>query len=144
MSVKTIPEGFHTVTPYLMIKDAPRLLSFLREAFGAKEIHRTTAPDGTIACAAAKVGGSMVMVSEAPADRTPFPAQIYLYVPDTDAVYRQALKAGASSILEPVDQFYGDRNAGVTDPAGNNWWIATHYEDVSDEEMSRRMAQHRR
>lgn len=139
-SVKTIPDGYHTVTPYLTVQEAPPVIEFLQRAFRAEVIGRTDGPDGSFRNAEIKIGNSMVMIGEARGEWQPMPCAIYLYVDDTDTVYRSALEAGASSLMEPADQFYGDRNAGVRDLAGNYWWIATHKEDVSHEEMARRMA----
>ena len=140
MGVRAIPEGYHTVTPCLVVEGAARLIDFLKQAFGAKEVHPPTlGPDGSVMHAEMKIGDSMIMMGEARGEHRPMPSALYLYVEDTDALYHRALKAGAASILEPVDQFYGDRNAGVKDPSGNQWWIATHKEDVSPEEIERRM-----
>jgi PhnB protein len=142
MAVKPVPDGFHTVTPYLVVSDAARLIAFLQQAFDGKETICTTKPDGSIGHAEVRIGDSAVMLGEAGGAWKAMPCAIYLYVPDTDAVYRRALQAGATSIMEPADQFYGDRNAGVKDPCGNLWWIATHIEDVPPEEMKRRAAAH--
>ncbi len=95
-------------------------------------------PDGTVRHGEVRIGDSIVMVGEASAQHKPMPTTLYLYVTDTDATYRRAIQAGATSLTEPADQFYGDRNAGVEDPCGNQWWIATHVEDVAPEEMKRR------
>jgi uncharacterized glyoxalase superfamily protein PhnB len=141
MSVKPIPEGFHSVTPFLMIRDAPGLIVYLKEAFGAVEISRTEAPDGTVMAADLRVGDSPVLVGEARGQYEPMPSSLYLYVLDADVTYEDALAAGGASLMEPADQFYGDRTAGIKDPAGNYWWIATHVEDVSDEERRRRLEQ---
>lgn len=138
MVVKPIPEGFHTVTPYLLVKGVAQVLDFLKQAFDAKEITRSAMPDGTVMHAQVKIGDSFVMMGEAGGPWQPMPGSIYLYVPDTDATYKRALKAGATSVMEPADQFYGDRNAGVKDSVGNMWWISTHVEDVSPEEMKKR------
>lgn len=138
MAVKPIPEGHHSVTPYLVVPGVAKLIDFLKRAFEAKEIHRTTRPDGTIMHAEVRIGDSMVMMGEARGEWKPMPGAIYLYVNDTDATYKRALRAGATSVMEPADQFYGDRNAGVKDPVGNHWWIATHKEDVPPEELAKR------
>jgi uncharacterized glyoxalase superfamily protein PhnB len=140
MSVSPVPVGYHTVTPYLVVADGEGLLGFLRAAFQAEECSRTVRPDGSIANAEVRIGDSMVMVAQAREPWKPMPTGFYLYVPDTDATYTAALTAGGASLLEPADQFYGDRNAGVQDPWGNNWWIATHIEDVDEAEIQRRMA----
>jgi len=139
MAVQPIPDGFHAVTPYLVCQNASKVIDFLKRAFDAQEIHRSARPDGTVMHAQLKIGDSMVMLSDSMGDKyPPSPTSLYLYVTDTDAAYRNAMKAGGVSILEPMDQFYGDRNAGVKDPGGNQWWVATHVEDVTREEMERR------
>lgn len=138
MAVNPVPDGYHTVTPYLIVEGVAKLIDFMTQAFGAKESHRTTLPDGSIMHAEVRIGDSAVMMGEAKGQWKPMPASLYLYVNDTDAVYQRALQAGASSIMEPADQFYGDRNAGVKDPSGNSWWIATHIEDVSPGELAKR------
>jgi len=135
---RAIPEGYHTITPYLMVKGADSLVTFLQQAFGAREIHRMLRPDGGIWHAEMQIGDSKVMLTEACEQMGTMPAALYLYVDDTDAIYRQALEAGASSLMEPADQFYGDRSAGIKDPYGNCWWIATHIEDVAPAEMEKR------
>jgi PhnB protein len=141
MAVKPVPDGYHTVTPYVIAKDADGLLTFLKKAFGAREDHVMRAPDGSIWHADVTVGDSHLMLSQATAQYPAMPAGIYLYVPDTDATYRAALAAGATSVMEPADQFYGDRNAGVKDAQGNMWWIGTHVEDVAPDELERRAKQ---
>jgi len=138
--VRTMPQGFHTVTPYLIVEGAARLIDFLTSAFGAKEIERMSRPDGKIAHAEVKIGDSVIMMGDAGGQWKPMPGSVYLYVKDTDAAYKRALQAGATSLMEPADQFYGDRNAGVRDPLGDIWWIATHKEDVSPEEIMKRAA----
>ncbi|MGP0066952.1 MAG: VOC family protein [Isosphaeraceae bacterium] len=143
MAVKPIPDGYHTVTPYLAVEGAGRLLEFLVKAFDAVAHECMKRPDGTIHHAQVKIGDSLVMLADASGPWKPRPSTLYLYVPDTDATYHRAIEAGATSLMEPVDQFYGDRNAGVQDPAGNFWWIATHLEDVSPEELQRRAEAHR-
>ncbi len=121
MTVKPIPDGFHSVTPYLIVEGVPGLIDFLKAAFDAKEIHRTDLPDGRVMHAQLQIGDSMVMMGEAMEGLPAKPASLYLYVHDADAVYKRALEAGAESLMEPADQFYGDRNAGVKDPTGNTW-----------------------
>jgi PhnB protein len=138
MAVKPIPDGYHTITPYLSVEGAHRLMDFLKRAFDGEQTELMTAPDGTIKHAEMKLGDSRVMLTEACEENPPRPGSFYLYVPDTDATYQRALDAGATSLMEPADQFYGDRNAGVQDPVGNKWWIATHFEDISPEELQRR------
>ncbi len=138
MPVKPIPEGYHSVTPYLVVNGADRLIAFLKQAFGAQEIERFQGPNGTIMHAEVKIGDSIIMLGEANEKFQARPANLYVYVPDTDAIYRRAVESGATSIMEPANQFYGDRNAGISDPTGNFWWIGTHVEDVSREEMEKR------
>lgn len=138
MAVKPIPEGYHSVTPFLVVPDVPRLIDFLKQAFDATEMFRIPQPDGSVMHAEVRIGDSIVMMGEAMGEFQPMPASMYLYVNDADATYQRALQAGASSAMEPTDQFWGDRQAGVVDPAGNRWWIATHQEDVPPEELGRR------
>ena len=140
-AVKPIPEGYHTVTPYLVVEGANRLLAFLEAAFGAKVLYRTDRPDGEIAHAEIQIGDSRVMLSGSQPQWPALPCALYLYVEDCDALYARALAAGAKSTQEPADMFYGDRHGGVIDPSGNQWWIATHIEDVSPEELERRSAE---
>jgi uncharacterized glyoxalase superfamily protein PhnB len=135
-----IPEGHHTVTPFLRVNKAAKLVDFLQAAFGAMVVFRMDGPGGTLAHAEVKIGDSLVMLGESPSENEAARSILHLYVPDTDALYKSAVAAGATSIREPADQFYGDRSAGVRDFCGNEWWMATHIEDVSQEEMERRMA----
>lgn len=136
--IQSRPDGFHTVNPYLAVEGAAQLLDFLAKAFGAEDVgQRFKSPDGAIMHAVVRIGDSMVEVSDAPAE--PMLAALHLYVEDTDASYRRAIEAGGISLREPMTTFYGDRSAAVKDPGGNSWWIACHVEDVSPEEMLRRM-----
>lgn len=139
MAVKPIPEGYHTLTPYLTVAGAAKLIDFLKAAFGAAETFRSNR-NGGVGHAELRIGDSMLMLSEARDQWKPMPSVLYLYVEDTDATYKKALAAGATSLMEPADQFYGDRNAGVQDLCGNQWWIATHIKDVSPEEMEKHQA----
>ena len=141
MAVKPIPEGYHTVVPYIVAADAEALLKFLKTGLKATERGVMRYPDGRIWHGDVVVGDSHVMLSQATEQHPAMPATLYLYVPDTDAAYREALAAGATSVMEPADQFYGDRNAGVRDSNGNFWYFGTHVEDVSPEEMRRRQAE---
>lgn len=136
--VQPIPEGYRTVTPYLIVPDPGELIEFLERAFDAEETERSTMPDGRVMHAAVRIGNSMVMLGGANDKHPPRPVTIYLYVPDTDATYERAIAAGGTSLMEPADQFYGDRNGGVADPWGNQWWIGTHVEDVPPDEIARR------
>ena len=137
MAVKPIPEGYHTVTPFVSVYGAARVLDFLRVALGATERYRLNQPDGNVMHAEVQIGDSIVMIGETMEGDSPMPASLYLYVPDPDATYRAALVAGGESIMEPEDQFWGDRLAGVKDPTGNKWWFAVHIEDVPEEEIAR-------
>lgn len=137
--VKPIPAGYHSVTPYLIVEGAPKLIDFLKHTFNAEESARVKGPDGRVAHAEVKVGDSMVMLSDPTPEYKPIESQLYVYVDDIDAAYKRALEAGATSVREPKNQFYGDRNASVKDPTGNVWGIATHVEDVPPDEMQRRM-----
>ena len=139
------PEGHQSVVPYVMVKPVDKLLDFLVEVFAAKVTERMARPDGSVMHASVTIDDSTVMMGE-PADPQlgAMPASLYIYVRDTDATYKRALAAGAVSVMEPADQFYGDRNAGVKDSLGNVFWIGTHFEDVAPEELERRAAAHQR
>jgi PhnB protein len=142
--VRPIPEGYHTITPYLTVRGAEGVIAFLEKGFGARVLRCHRAPNGSVANAELRIGDSMVMVAEGRPGTEPAPAQLYLYVDDTDAWYRRAIEAGGTSLLEPVDQFYGDRNAGVNDPSGNSWWIATRKEELTDAQVEERMKAYRK
>jgi PhnB protein len=124
------PEGLFSVNPYLHPRRAEPLISFLKRAFGAEEVARYASPDGVVHHAVMRVGDSVLEMGEAHGKYDTMPAMFYLYVPNMEAVYRQALAAGATSFQEPTDQPYGDRNAGVKDNFGNKWYIAAHIRDV--------------
>lgn len=141
MAIKPVPEGFHTVTPYLLVPDIARLIEFLKQAFDARVVHRTDMPDGSVMHAQVQIGDSMVMMGESRGEWKPMPCMLYLYVDDVDAWYHRGMKAGGTSVRELTNEFYGDRVGGVQDPCGNQWWLATHVEDVSPEEMARREAE---
>jgi PhnB protein len=126
-----VPKDLHNVNPYLHPRRAEPLIGFLKRAFGAEEVAKYASPDGVVHHAVVRVGDSVVEMGEAHDKYEPLPAMFYLYVPNMDDVYRQALAAGATSFQEPTDQFYGDRNAGVQDPFGNKWYIATHIKDMA-------------
>jgi uncharacterized glyoxalase superfamily protein PhnB len=140
MAVQFKPEGYHTLTPFLYVNGAATLMDFLGEAFGAIEKERHLGPEGLIMHAEMKIGDSMVMLGDAHGDMPAMPGMLYLYVEDCDALYNNAIAAGATSLREPRSEFYGDRTSGVTDMCGNQWWISTHVEDVSEEELTKRMA----
>lgn len=145
-TIKKIPEGYHTATPYLIIKDAGKALEFYKEAFGATELTRLTTPDGTLMHAEFKIGDSPIMLcDECPEWNALSPLtiggtsiSIVLYVEDVDAVVNRAVTAGATVVMPVADQFWGDRMGTVTDPFGHKWSIATHVEDVSPEEIGKR------
>ena len=146
--VKPIPEGFHSVTPYLCVNDAAGALDFYKRAFGAEERMRMEAPGGKIGHAELKVGDSIVMLADEFPEmgfRSPHtpggsPVLLHLYVEDVDAAVAQAVAAGAKLVREVKDQFYGDRSGGVEDPFGHMWYVSTHIEEVSYEEVKRRLA----
>jgi PhnB protein len=149
MAVKPIPDGYHSVTPYLILDDAARALEFYKKGLGAVELMRFPAPGGKIGHAEIKIGDSPIMLAdEAPqmGHRSPesiggTPVSIMLYVEDVDAVYRRALAAGAKELQPLKDQFYGDRSGTLRDPFGHVWTVSTHKEDLSPEEMGRRAAE---
>ena len=146
--VQPIPAGYHSVTPYLMVRDAARAIAFYRNAFDADEVMRFNGPDGRIAHAEVKIGDSHVMLAdESPEQGFVGPqtlggagVSLMLYVDDVDATFAQALAAGATVRRPVTDQFYGDRVGTLADPFGHVWSIGTHREDVPVEEMQRRMA----
>jgi len=126
-----VPKGLHSVNVYLHPRRAEPLIAFLKRAFGAQEVAKYASPDGVVNHAEIRVGDSIVEMGEAHGKYEPMPAMLYLYVPNVDAVYRRAVAAGATSFQEPIDQPYGDRQAGVRDAFGNTWYIATHMKDVT-------------
>jgi PhnB protein len=138
MAVKPIPEGYHTVTPYITVDNPGAVIDFLKKAFDAQETFAMRDEKGNVGHAEVRVGSSIVMLGGSHDQWKSRPGNFYLYVEDCDATYKKALAAGGTSLGEPTNQFYGDRHGGVTDSQGNNWWIATHVEDVSAEELERR------
>jgi PhnB protein len=141
MKVKAIPQGYGTVTTYFSVRGAPRFIEFLTQAFDAKNTYIAAFPDGTVLSAEVRIGDSMVVIGEDdsdPGEEKRSCSKLYMYVDDVDVVYTKALQAGAKSIAQPADQFWGDRSGVVEDIAGNQWWIATHREDVSSEELIKR------
>jgi PhnB protein len=137
--VKPVPEGYHTVIPYIVVPGVAKLIDFAKQAFGATEVHVSKLPGGSVMHAEIKIGDSIIMMGEGGASAKTFLAMLHLYMEDVDAVYRRAIQAGGKSLREPADQFYGDRSGAVEDSFGNQWWIATHIEDVTPEEIERRM-----
>jgi len=127
-NVNYIPEGFHTVTPYFVVPDGLAFAAFLQNGLGAKEISVHRDSGGRIMHAELKLGDSMLEFGEASQQWPAMKLSLHVYVPDTDAVYRQAVAAGAKTLREPRNEAYGERSAGVEDPAGNVWWIATRLE----------------
>lgn len=148
MPVKPIPDGYHSVTPYLTVKGAARALEFYEKAFGAKVLFRMDQPDGKIGHAELQIGDSRVMLSdEAPelGVRSPLsvggtPVSIHLYVEDVDETVARAIAAGANVTRPVADQFYGDRSGILADPFGHRWYVSTHTEDVPPDELERRAA----
>ncbi len=140
MAVKPVPEGFHTVTPFMSAKGADKLIDFLKRAFGAEEVMRMPGPGGVVMHAEVNIGNSRLMVGEA-MQTGPTQGSFYLYLNNVDAMYKRAVAAGAKSEREPKDEFWGDRMGTVKDPFGNTWSIATHKEDVPPAEMAKRLAE---
>lgn len=134
------PDGYQSVIPYLHVNGARNLIAFMKEVFDAQEIAVYPRPDGTVGHAALRIGDSVVELADVSAEWPAMPCALQVYVPDTDAAYQRALKAGANSLLPPATQFYGDRTASVRDSSGNNWYIATQIEVVSREEVDKRIA----
>lgn len=147
MSVQPIPDGYHSVTPYLIIKDAAKALEFYAKAFGAEELMRFPGPGGKVMHAEIKIGDSPLMMADefpdmghlGPSTRGGTTVSLMLYVRDVDAAFDRAVKAGATVVRPVKDQFYGDRSGTLNDPFGHQWTISTHVEDVSPEEMQRRL-----
>jgi len=150
MAAKSIPEGYHNVTPYLIVRGGTRALEYYKQAFGAEERFRMDGPGGTIGHAEIQIGDSIVMLADenpawnakAPQVGTPSPVQLMIYVDDVDATFAQALTAGGKETQPLKNQFYGDRSGSLTDPFGHSWTVATHIEDVPPEEMERRAAEY--
>lgn len=140
-AVNPVPKGHHTVTPYLIVEEPDPLIEFMREAFGAELVDRNDDPEGRLMHADLVIGDSHLMMGQASDQYPATRSMIHLYLPDVDGVYAKALAAGAESVREPETMFYGDRSGGVTDASGTQWWISTHVEDVSPEEMERRMGE---
>lgn len=147
MPVKPIPEGYNSVTPYLIIKGAARAIEFYKQAFGASEVMRLEGPGGSIGHAEIQIGDSRVMMADEHPDMGALspeliggsPVSILIYTEDVDALFQRALDAGAEQVRPLQDQFYGDRSGVLKDPFGHQWSIATHIEDVPHDEVRRRM-----
>jgi PhnB protein len=146
MATQPVPEGYHTLTPYLALDDAASAIEFYKRAFGAKEQMRMEAPGGKIGHAELEIGDSLLMLSDAfPQSESRPPSElggtaggVFMYVEDVDAVVKQAVDAGATVTMEVQDMFWGDRFGSIKDPFGHQWSIATHVEDVPPEEMEER------
>lgn len=139
MSVPPIPPDRPCLSPYLIVKDAPALIQFLQASFDGELLHRSDGPGGRVMHAQVRVGDSTVMLSEAQPEWPESATHLHLYVEDVDATYHRALKHGGTSVQVVEDQFYGDRTGGVKDPCGNTWWVASVIENVSEEEMFKRI-----
>jgi PhnB protein len=146
MSVKAIPEGFHSLTVYMGVKDAAKAIEFYKKAFGATENFHLNNPDGKVGHADIQIGDSRLMLAD-PCDQGGFNSAdpmsktsfgMYLYVPDVDTQFKRAVDAGATVVSEVKDQFYGDRSGAVRDPFGHLWFIATHKEDLTPEQIGKR------
>ena len=148
MAVSPVPQGYRSLTPYLIIDGADRALSWYAEAFGAREVMRLAAPEGRIGHAEIEIGNSRIMLAdEAPAHNAKgpnafggSPVSLHLYIADVDTVVAKAVSIGAEVKSQPEDKFYGDRLATLTDPFGHTWHVSTHIEDVPHDEIERRMA----
>ena len=136
-TAKPVPEGYQSLIPYFAVAEPEALLSFVTAAFGADVTLAMKRPDGTIQHAEARIGNCVLMVGRSPTSRA---NMLYMYVPDVDAAYRRAMAApgAAKSLREPTNEWYGDRSAGLEDSQGNQWWFATHIEDLSSEELQSR------
>jgi PhnB protein len=146
MAVQPVPEGSQSVTAYLIVKDAARALEFYCRAFGATEIYRLVEPGGRIGHAEFRIGGSTLMLADeypdfgsvAPTSLGGTPVKMHLRVADVDSLMRRAIAAGATELRAAKDQFHGERSGMLADPFGHHWFVATHIEDVSPEEMQKR------
>jgi PhnB protein len=146
MPVKAQPDGYHSVTPYLVVKDAAGAIEYYKKVFGAKELFRLNGPDGKVGHAELTIGDSVVMLADeapqmgalSPPTIGGSPVRLLIYVDDVDAIVARAVAAGAKIVRPVADQFYGDRAGGIDDPFGHYWHVATHKEDVSPDEMKRR------
>jgi PhnB protein len=146
MAVNPIPEGYHSLTPYLAVEDASRAIDFYKEAFGAEEVLRMPGPDGSVAHAELQIGDSKLMLSDPfpqsnvrpPLERGGPTASVFMYVEDVDSTFEHAQQAGAIVVSELEDMFWGDRFGTLADPFGHVWSVATHKEDLSEEEIAER------
>jgi PhnB protein len=147
-AVKPIPEGYHSVTPYLIFNGASDAIAFYKKALGAEEIMRMDAPGGRVGHAELQIGDSRIMLADehpelqalSPKTIGGSPVTLHLYVENVDAAVERAIAAGATLVRPVADQFYGDRTGGIADPFGYRWFIATHKEDLTMDEIRRRAA----
>ena len=141
--VNPVPAGYHTITPFLVVNGAAKLLDFIKTAFDGETTSIMKHKDGSVMHATAKIGNSNIMVADE-MDRFPsMPCMLYLYVNDVDQFYDRAIQAGGQSLREPTNEFYGDRSAGIKDAWNNQWWIASHIEDVNTDELKKRAEEFR-
>ena len=141
--VKAIPDGYHTITPALTIRDAARAIEFYKKAFNAQQLDRLDGPDGKVVHAALKIGNSLFMLGEenlqmgcpSPLTLNGTPNSLYLYVENANAAFNQAVNAGAKVEMPVADMFWGDRAGQITDPFGHRWWLATHKQDLTPEQI---------
>ena len=136
--VQAVPDGFHSVTPYLVVDDVASVLEFIVQAFGADVTEKMEVPGAGLMHAEVQIGDSRVMLGQARDGYPAMPSMLYLYVEDCDAAFDRAVGAGGAVVREPEDQFYGERSGGVRDPGGNQWWFGTRLEIVSAEEAAKR------
>jgi PhnB protein len=141
--VNAIPSGYHTVTPFLRVNNAGMLIEFIEKAFNGETISKYKDNGGKIVHATVKIGDSIIMIADTMENAPPVQAMLYLYVKDADAMFKQAIEAKGISVSEPADQFYGDRSGCIRDAWDNTWWIATQKENVSEEELKKRMSEFR-
>ncbi len=139
---KAVPEGYHTLTPYFTVADGERFITFLQKGFGAEITNRHNEPGGRLKNAEMRLGTSMLMVGQASEGWPSRPQTLYLYVENADTLFARAVSAGANILRPMQDMYYGDRCGGLVDGEGNQWWIATRKEDLSDEELDRRGGAH--
>jgi PhnB protein len=142
MGVKAVPDGYHTINSMLVVKDPEGLISFCEQVFKGKCSERVNTPDGQLMHAEVQVGDSTLMLGQAMEQWPESTGTLYLYLEDVDETYQRAIAAGAKSLGEPKDQFWGDRMGGFSDANGINWWVARHVEDVAPEELQSRMEKH--
>ena len=140
-SVRSVPEGFHTVTPFLIAENASKLIEFMNNAFGGELTFILEDENKKVEHAAVKIGNSVIMLADAMDEMEPQTSMLFIYVDNADEVYKKAVQAKAKPVREVLDEFYGDRAGCVKDDWGNTWWIATHIEDVEKDELARRAKQ---